>query len=141
MSSRRAPKPRKPINAASVLRRLGHRLNRTEGSSTFKQYLEQKPSFSRALRRIVRSGCEEEAVFEFLFSECYERPLDTPSKRSGLRKIFKDAENLSAELKLISNRVREMNQFILSGLDREENFFLVQSKEDTVKVPVPVQHF
>ena len=102
----------------------------------FRKFLERQPGFERVLARIVRAGCEEATILELLYDECYTNPCQTIEFKKSLQDEIREARRLADETESLAHRVQRMNEFVLAGIDLEENLFLIKTEDGKAAVPV-----
>jgi hypothetical protein len=130
------------VNGKRNLRPKNMRLTPREWMSGFKDFIHEHPQYSNVFETLVRSGCEEDAIIEFLHMECYDRPHDKPFKRPELRDLFDKTARVALEAELLSKRAQAISWFVLSQTKRtdEEDFYVVTA-EDGTEQRVPMRHY
>lgn len=102
----------------------------------FKSFLQQNRSLERVLTRIVRAGCEEDAILELLRDECDTDPNPTGGFVQELKKDRREAGRLAFEVQALSHRVEQMNKFMFFTVAVENAFFLAKGEERAIAVPL-----
>jgi hypothetical protein len=108
---------------ASPFKEKKKRLSPSEWNDKFTHFLRRNASYERVLKQLVRAGCNETVIVEFLQTECYDRQLDKPYLRSGLRELYKKREQLSQKLRVIASQIRAMNETVLGSCDLKADHF------------------
>jgi hypothetical protein len=102
----------------------------------FKAFSKSHRIWESALAGIVKAGCEEDAILELLYAECYENPKLTVGFKKEVRDCQREAGRLAVAVDSLSGRVRRMNEFALGIRDLEENFYLAKTRDGVCAVPL-----
>ena len=109
------------------------RLSDEQWRAGFKQFLLQNPSFGRVFDGIIRAGCEEKEVLEFLQVMSEESPSALWAK--DLRHIVREADRIAHEAEALVHRIEQMNKHLFIGVDLEDSFYVFDARNQKIVVP------
>jgi hypothetical protein len=120
--------------------RLGKKRSRPlifEGwNSKFRAFISQDPTCEKCFNAITRKGGEGPAILELLHDECYANVGSAAAFIKEGKDLQIEASKLVEDAANLAVRIRRINKLLLSGVDLEENVFLIWESNRLTAVPV-----